>query len=87
MTEYYAHSENANKEKHLLSKHLRATADLMEKFSCISNYGQILKMTGLLHDLGKYQPAFQHYLINGGAPWKRTTRLLGCRVCEEPQVP
>ena len=23
-------------------------------------------MTGLLHDFGKYQPAFQNYLINGG---------------------
>lgn len=66
MSEYYAHSENSRKEKHSLSKHLRQTAQIAESFACHENYKPIFKMTCLLHDLGKYQMAFQDYLINGG---------------------
>ncbi|MBU0699702.1 CRISPR-associated helicase Cas3' [bacterium] len=66
MTEYYAHSENQQGEKHSMSKHLCSTAMLTESFSCQENYKTIFKLTGLLHDLGKYQTAFQYYLANGG---------------------
>jgi len=66
MSEWYAHSENDLKEKHRLTKHLRETAQLAESFACDEIYKPLFKMTGLLHDLGKYQPAFQNYLINGG---------------------
>ncbi|ABQ26899.1 CRISPR-associated endonuclease Cas3'' [Geotalea uraniireducens] len=66
MTDYYAHSENDNKDKHLLAKHLHETANLVESFACRREYKPIFKMTGLLHDLGKYQQAFQNYLENGG---------------------
>jgi CRISPR-associated endonuclease/helicase Cas3 len=64
--EYYAHSENSQKEKHGLSNHLHETARLSESFACRENYKPIFYVTGLLHDLGKYQPAFQHYLETGG---------------------
>jgi CRISPR-associated endonuclease/helicase Cas3 len=63
---YYAHSENSRKDKHRLSKHLHQTAKFAESFSCHENYKTIFRLTGLLHDLGKYQTAFQHYLANGG---------------------
>ena len=66
MTDYFAHSENDNQEKHRLSKHLFETSTLAELCACRQEYEPIFKMTGLLHDLGKYQPAFQHYLENGG---------------------
>lgn len=66
MTDYYAHSENDNKDKHLLAKHLHETANLVESFACRREYKPIFKMTGLFHDLGKYQQAFQNYLENGG---------------------
>ena len=66
MTDYFAHSENDHEEKHYLSKHLHHTAQLMENFACHENYKPIFKVTGLVHDLGKYQSAFQDYLINGG---------------------
>ena len=66
MTEYFAHSENDRKEKHPLAKHLHETANLVESFAYQEKYRPIFKLTGLLHDLGKYQPAFQNYLINGG---------------------
>jgi CRISPR-associated endonuclease/helicase Cas3 len=63
---YYAHSENSQNEKHDLSKHLHQTAKLAESFACQADYKRIFYITGLLHDLGKYQPAFQNYLDSGG---------------------
>ncbi len=63
---YYAHSENNRNKKHSLSKHLRQTAKYAESFACKESYKAIFNVTGLLHDLGKYQPAFQNYLKNGG---------------------
>ena len=66
MPEYFAHSENSHKEKHSLSKHLNQTAKFAESFACYETYKPIFKMAGLLHDLGKYQIAFQRYLENGG---------------------
>jgi len=64
--EYFAHSENSHKEKHSLSKHLHQTARFAESFAYKEEYKVIFKITGLLHDLGKYQPEFQSYLDNGG---------------------
>jgi CRISPR-associated endonuclease/helicase Cas3 len=64
--EYYAHSENSSNDKHSLSKHLYQTAKFAESFACQEDYRPIFKVTGLLHDLGKYQPDFQSYLENGG---------------------
>lgn len=66
MKKYYAHSENNRNEKHSLSKHLHQTAVFAESFACRKDYEFIFKITGLLHDFGKYQTAFQHYLANGG---------------------
>ncbi len=66
MSEYYAHSENNLKEKHSLSKHLHQTAKYAETFAWHESYKAIFKITGLLHDFGKYQPEFQRYLISGG---------------------
>lgn len=66
MADFFAHSENDFRHKHLLSKHLHQTATLAESFACQENYKTLFKLTGLLHDLGKYQPAFQNYLENGG---------------------
>ena len=63
---YFAHSENNHNKKHSLSKHLRQTAKYAESFACKESYKAILNVSGLLHDLGKYQPAFQNYLKNGG---------------------
>jgi CRISPR-associated endonuclease/helicase Cas3 len=64
--EYIAHSENNLKECHSLPKHLFETATLAKSFACNESYKAIFYLTGILHDLGKYQILFQNYLKNGG---------------------
>ncbi|MFZ3103846.1 MAG: CRISPR-associated helicase Cas3' [Smithella sp.] len=64
--EYIAHSENNLKECHSLPKHLFETATLAKSFACNESYRAIFYLTGILHDLGKYQILFQNYLKNGG---------------------
>lgn len=64
--EYFAHSGNDEMKWHSLAKHLLETAKLAESFACRDNFKQLLRLAGLLHDFGKYQPPFQNYLKNGG---------------------
>lgn len=64
--EFIAHSENDFSEKHLLAKHLNETARLAMSFTCRGDFKSVFRLSGLLHDLGKYQLEFQHYLENGG---------------------
>ena len=63
---YLAHSKNEKNEVHFLDNHLQGTAKLMEEFAGNIKYNSIFRTTGLIHDFGKYQPAFQKYLIEGG---------------------
>lgn len=63
---YLAHSENEKNEVHLLNEHLSGAAKLMDVFAGNIEYKSIFRATGLLHDFGKYQPAFQKYLKVGG---------------------
>lgn len=64
--EFMAHTENGLQEIHLLSKHLKETATLSASFASKKEYESIFYIAGLLHDLGKYQAAFQEYIRNGG---------------------
>lgn len=63
---FFAHSENESGEKHLLAAHLRGTAKLMASFADNDEIKEIFRITGLLHDFGKYQKDFQSYLLKGG---------------------
>lgn len=63
---YIAHSINKDKREHTLRDHLLSVASLMEHFSCSAIFKHTFRITGLLHDFGKYQPAFQKYLKEGG---------------------
>jgi CRISPR-associated endonuclease/helicase Cas3 len=63
---YFAHSENDIGKKHNLANHLYETARIAESFVKNDEYQRIFRYAGLLHDLGKYQPDFQQYLLEGG---------------------
>lgn len=60
---YYAHTKEGGFQ--LLKDHLTGTAELAKKFS-LPEYEICAYFTGLLHDIGKYQPSFQKRL-NGVA--------------------
>jgi len=63
---YIAHSENTEGKEHDLKDHLREVARMMEEFISDLTFKKVFRFTGLTHDLGKYQPAFQRYLREGG---------------------
>ncbi|MGQ9688435.1 MAG: CRISPR-associated helicase Cas3', partial [Desulfobaccales bacterium] len=58
----YAHSANGGGEKHCLKQHLQEVAHLAKKFADKFQAGPWGCLAGLLHDVGKINPAFQDYL-------------------------
>ncbi|WP_052571031.1 CRISPR-associated endonuclease Cas3'' [Endomicrobium proavitum] len=64
--EFYARYSQDGKRKQFLKEHLKVVSCIAmnnaEKIG-LADFGKYL---GLLHDLGKYQNAFQKYLANGG---------------------
>lgn len=59
---FLAHSKNKDGYEDSLSKHLSDVASKMLEFCCKPEYRHLFEVTGLLHDLGKYQRGFQKYL-------------------------
>jgi len=80
---YIAHSKNDEGKEHDLAIHLNGVADLMSTFTNNPIYGKIFRTTGLLHDFGKYQPAFQKYLREGGRRGSVPHASWGAALCEK----
>lgn len=59
----FAHSANAQGCRHDLVEHLRETAHLAAAFAAKFEAEQLGHWIGLWHDLGKFHPAWQRYLI------------------------
>jgi len=68
------HARKNGNEKQLLSEHLSNVADLSAEFS---DYKNISRLVGILHDLGKTTDSFQSYLENGGKRGKVAHSLQG----------
>ncbi|HMT94289.1 CRISPR-associated helicase Cas3' [uncultured Thiothrix sp.] len=54
--------ENNRAIEHWLDEHLRDVAQLAADYASIFNSAEWAYVTGLWHDLGKYNPEFQHYI-------------------------
>jgi len=59
---YYAHTSGATGEWQPLRDHLYAVAEKARLFAEPFGAGDLVYWIGLLHDLGKFNPAFQRYL-------------------------
>lgn len=64
MVEFLAHSANVNGQRQLLSEHLLAVANLARDFAACLRASQLGYYAGLWHDLGKFHPEFQAYLLD-----------------------
>lgn len=60
---YYAHSKNSKGERHDLVQHLRGVAALAKDFGVPISAQMMAYYLGLWHDLGKFHPAWQAYLL------------------------
>ncbi len=58
---FFAHStpDPSTREWHKLGEHLKAVGDLAAQFGSSFGVAKATKLAGVLHDLGKYTPAFQ----------------------------
>ncbi len=60
---YYAHSKNDAGQPQEMEEHLRNVATDASVFAEPLGAGSLARAIGLLHDVGKYDPAFQAYLL------------------------
>ena len=59
-----AHTKNLLGKRQDLEEHLRNVADAAERYCASFGGAALARFAGLLHDIGKYDPAFQQYLLN-----------------------
>jgi CRISPR-associated endonuclease Cas3-HD len=60
---YYAHSKNRAKQRQGLVEHLRCVANRTKKFATPLGASDLGYALGLWHDLGKFDDAWQEYLL------------------------
>jgi len=71
---FYAHSRNERGERQVLADHVAAVANLAGAFAGRFGASSFGRAAGQWHDLGKYHPAWQEYLLaaEAGAQHTRT---------------
>lgn len=63
----FAHSANEDGIRHNLVDHLRAVAERAAEFAAPLDAAEMAHWIGLWHDLGKFHPRFQRYLLESEA--------------------
>jgi CRISPR-associated endonuclease/helicase Cas3 len=87
-----AHTQNDAGERHNLLKHLHAVAEMAAEFATPFGGGDLARYLGLWHDIGKFHPAFQAYLLEAEEDPTRKQRgpdhkAAGATVAMESKVP
>ncbi|AJP48977.1 hypothetical protein PG1C_12190 [Rugosibacter aromaticivorans] len=59
---FHAHSANAVGIWHPLFDHLTSVSRLAREFAVATPWADEARLSGLLHDLGKYRYSYQHYI-------------------------
>lgn len=72
--DYWAHSANGDGKRHGLVEHLQGTAKLCREFCDAFGAGELGYWLGLWHDIGKFNPAWQEYLLEAEANPRITGR-------------
>ena len=73
-----AHTRNRLGNRQDLVDHLTLVADMAATFAMPFGADQLAWLAGMLHDIGKFNPAFQQYLLDAEAnpirpcPWSRS---------------
>lgn len=62
MGEFYAHTPGENSGWHMLAPHLEQTAEAARRNAEKFGAGELARLAGLWHDVGKFNPEFQEYL-------------------------
>src|SRR6266542_1212253 len=65
--EYFSHSRNEQGGRHGLVEHLVGVASLAEQFAAELGAAEAGRYLGLWHDVGKFDPAWQRYLLDAEA--------------------
>ncbi len=60
----FAHSRNDLGIRHDLVDHLRGVAELTAEFAAPLGTSELERYVGLLHDIGKFDAAWQRYLLD-----------------------
>ena len=71
-----AHTKNSLGKRQGLEEHLRNVAEAARQYCAAFDGETFAYYAGLLHDIGKYDPAFQHYLLTAET-LSSTQRLKG----------
>lgn len=66
-TVFIAHSANSDGIAHGLQEHLASVSLCAASFARTDKQKHYVQLAAMLHDFGKYLPAFQKYLCEGGA--------------------
>jgi CRISPR-associated endonuclease/helicase Cas3 len=91
---YIAHTRNAQGRQHNLEQHLRQVAEEAARFAATFGGETLAHYLGLWHDLGKFNPAFQQYLLDceagrakrGDGPDHKAAGCLLARLHGDPLV-